>query len=98
MNDLETVEQDLKHADAMIDLFRESMAEGTEMDMANFNRIIERACRGAMELPPDEAPVVKPQLAQLLNRLNDVKQDLEQLGAQQRKSDVGADGAGGPAN
>jgi hypothetical protein len=98
MNDLETVEQDLKHADAMIDLFRESMTEGTEMDMANFNRIIERACRGAMELPPDEAPLVRPRLAQLLNRLNDVKQDLEQLGAERRESDASADAAGEPAN
>ncbi|MFQ5973956.1 MAG: hypothetical protein ACE5Q3_16640 [Alphaproteobacteria bacterium] len=98
MNDLETVKQDLQQADAMIDVFRESMTGGTEIDMANFNAIIERACRGAMELPPDEASLVRPQLAQLLDRLNDVKHDLEQIEAQHRESDAGADGTGEPAN
>ena len=77
MNNLETVRNDLDQAVATLNDLRESMRDGQEVDLDAFNLMVAHTCKAAIELPQADAPKVRPQLERLLNRLNELRGEME---------------------
>ena len=77
MNDLGTVRANLDQAVASLDDLRVAMRDGQEVDLDAFNLMVATTCKAAVELPPADAPKVRPQLERLLNGLNEAKAEIE---------------------
>lgn len=99
MNDLGAVRENLDQAVASLDDLRIAMREGQDVDLDTFNLMVAKTCKAAVELPPADAPKVRPQLERLLSGLNEAKAEIEaeQAEIDSRLADLGSAGVTGNA-
>lgn len=77
MTTLEAVRDDLDNAVATLDDLREALRQGQDVNLDDFNLLVANTCKAAVELPQADAPKVRPQLERLLNRLNEMRTEIE---------------------
>lgn len=77
MSDLATVRNDLETATAALESMHDALRGGGETDLDSFNLLVAETCKAAVQLPKGDAAQIRPQLEQLLSRLNDLRAEIE---------------------
>ncbi len=75
--DVAAVENDLAAANTLVAELQASISSGEAVDLDAFNTRIEAACQAAMALPRESMPSVRGALDQLLESLNNARDEIE---------------------
>ncbi len=89
MSSLEDIQTQLDQTSGVIEGFRNSVAEGSVIDLAGLDQRIEAICTAINDLPADQRITLK---ATLINLIDDLNGLVEILHIQQQKASEGLKG------